>query len=384
MECKKCHIEFEGEHMTTARGNIICPSCYEEHYFTCDDCGRIFRNDRLDDHHMGICKNCFDDNFFICNDCGKVCRMNDHTGNSICDDCESDYSTCHKCGGRYHIDEMYNDIVCDNCYDNSNTLLESRYTPDPLIFNKIDEVTNEFFGLEIEVETDNISLAETISRDPHFYCKEDCSVSGFEIVTHPMTRKWFYDALEGGRFDKIFNLSKSGCKSYYADCSCGLHIHMSKNSFSKLTIYKMFRLIYGEAYAEFWTRISRRKTLGEFASIDKSIHKASTYAKNGLGYGKFSGLNITEHTCELRIFRGTLNKESFIGNVELYFAFKDYAKSSSISEISIENMMKFIMANKKTYPMLIKLLDKVYPNQEYKSVGFVGSKFDDGERVRIC
>lgn len=318
---------------------------------------------------------------WTCNSCDNEFSDKDYiftAGNSrICRDCyDESYFTCDSCGNIYHNDDWCEGEYCEECSRGSESIHNSDYTPYPLIFNKLDkETTNEFFGFELETETDDLDLAEYVT-DNLIYCKEDCSVNGFEMVTHPMTRKFFYNHIKNGGFDNMFNLKGKGCRSYNADGSCGLHIHMSKKSFSKLTLYKMFKLIYSPENNPFWNGISRRAKgrLNDYASINQCTSYMAQYARDSHGYGKFSGLNVTHTTVEIRIFRGTLDKDSFIGNVELYLAFKDYATQSSISNISIENFMKFVIGNSKTYKNLILLLDKVWKQKEYLSVGFVGDK----------
>lgn len=379
IECSCCGSMIDPDAVIVlGNGLTYCSDCVS----SCGNCGEYHLNDELTEVYWNraystrmICSSCLDEYAFQCDDCGEWFHSGYHSANRtanndvVCENCfENNYRYCEDCDSIIRMDDAYydEDDDCYRCSDCHNPIIKSHsYKPTPRFFSLPEESKihkNLFLGTELELEVgdgDAKSLASDIN-DEFFYCKRDGSLNnGFEIVTHPFTRKWFYDALKGGRLDKVFELSKRGCKSYDTD-TCGLHVHMSKDYFSTIHLYKFMKLMYENGL--FWSVVSRRRiqAFDRWCSTKKDKHEICYESKHKRNSdSRYTALNITEHTIECRIFRGTLNKDSFVGNIEILLSMVDFTRVTSIRDISLENYRKFIH-EQKTYKYAEKLLEKIF------------------------
>ena len=106
--CYDCGEEInmnEDEYRETRDGDIICMDCYENDYFTCDDCGDIFHNDDATYTHNGrvVCQNCLDNYYSYCDGCNEYY---DEDNVSYCE--EEDAYLCDNCQSRVLRDREEN------------------------------------------------------------------------------------------------------------------------------------------------------------------------------------------------------------------------------------------------------------------------------------
>ena len=140
---------------------------------------------------------------------------------------------------------------CDGCdsYGDSRGSGWVGYGNPPLRFLQLAEealVTGPvpFYGMEIEL-TSYCSDEERIivEDDPHVWAKEDCSVDGFEMPTHPMTARY---AAAKFPWDIVDRLGANGAR-VIPECN-GLHIHVSRDGFQSFN--------HQERWVRFFYRIS--------------------------------------------------------------------------------------------------------------------------------
>lgn len=179
------------------------------------------------------------------------------------DDDHGRYVACQSCDNRidreyesYETDDCGCCFTCDECaYGRTRRrtrrgeLHSYSYKPRPYC-PKGNYPTEVLMGVELEVGGNQDDIVNRVwevdAEQSHLYCKSDCSISGVEIVTHPMTLAW---AKESGLFppllaklrdDNCFvdkadcgtNEHGNGCgEGRYCDHSYGLHIHVSRNAF---------------------------------------------------------------------------------------------------------------------------------------------------------
>jgi hypothetical protein len=124
-DCGRTHPDgWEGWYYCC--GNRICERCYENHYFTCQNCGDIYGNDdHLEDNDGNFyCQNCFDDKFVSCSECSTAIEISDAIevdGNQYCDSCAPD--KCDECGER-NFD--LTDGLCSDCFDKKESEDDSK------------------------------------------------------------------------------------------------------------------------------------------------------------------------------------------------------------------------------------------------------------------
>jgi hypothetical protein len=253
--------------------------------------------------------------------------------------------------GTYHDEPEEEDDDDDNDDDDDmdSAIINSySYRPSMKFCSLSNENSNApFFGIELEVERKNSNglkhkhMAGMIQHE-HWYFKTDGSLTdGFEIVTHPMTFNYIQQS-EKTFTDSLKLLVENGYNSYDAN-TCGMHIHISKNNFTTWHLYRFLKFFVENK--EFIVAISQRKMekLKKWANIEDDsdsslIYKAKKKDGNSERYVAINLKNTA--TIEIRIFRGTLNINSFMKNIEFAHALFMYTKENK--DISLNGFKMYL------------------------------------------
>jgi len=90
-KCYQCHESYPQDKLTLFDSEMWCAECLGEYTTICADCGeRIYKDDAsytADDYP--ICERCYDDNYFYCDRCERVYH-NEHWANGVCEWCCED------------------------------------------------------------------------------------------------------------------------------------------------------------------------------------------------------------------------------------------------------------------------------------------------------
>lgn len=299
--------------------------CIYTHIDNCNGCNEIYyyQGNYIDDGYM-------ERNSLIFNSDGNIRHLDDVYY------WESD--------GEYH-DEPYE----DEDEEEENSLIQSYSYRPSLQFHKMpfDNINSPFFGIELEVERKNSNsikhndMCELI-KDNHWYFKTDGSLTdGFEIVTHPMSFSYIKH-IEPKLISSFKLLVENSYNSYNAN-TCGIHIHISKSSFTTWHLYRFMKFFVENK--EFIISISQRNIdkLKRWANIednsnDELIYKAKKKDGNS---ARYVAINLQNNkTIEVRIFRGTLNFNSFMKNIEFIHSLFMYTKDSN--EITLNGYKQYI------------------------------------------
>lgn len=251
--------------------------------------------------------------------------------------------------GEYHTyPEEEEEEDEEDCDMNSAYINNYSYRPSMKFHKLSNENENApFFGIELEVERKNSNglkhkyMAGMIEHE-HWYFKTDGSLTdGFEIVTHPMTFNYIKQA-ENTFSNSLKLLVENGYNSYDAN-TCGMHIHISKNNFTTWHLYRFLKFFVENK--EFITSISQRKIekLKKWANIEDDNDTSLIYkAKKKDGNNeRYVAINLkNSQTIEIRIFRGTLNFNSFMKNIEFAHSLFMYTKENK--DISLEGFKSYI------------------------------------------
>lgn len=308
------------------------------------------------------CENC--DGFF------HYSLFNDDT--ERCHGCDENYTNCYNCETEIEVDDSYSDDDGDNyCRDcwaehdqnpnnqQSRTIQSYSYRPSPIFGWVIESqlrrglsvpraVINEpMFGFELETNARDRSTIRDASAflldqspDEYLYNKEDGSISGFEIVTHPFT-------LEAHKMlfprDAIAKLSSQYSLSSWSSVNgtgAGLHVHISKKSFAGSAHqfrFQMFHYRNAESIKKFAGRDSdrwasfRRTTDRDDYGYDNMVEICKG---NRVQNNRYSALNFQNaSTIELRYFRGSLKPETVLGVLEFCHSVHAYTKLLTAKEI---------------------------------------------------
>ena len=250
---------------------------------------------------------------------------------------------------------------------------DHEYTPHFLRFEKRGQYPDRLLmGFEMEVDPKHDwerfcdKVRGLINKKEWLYAKEDGSVDGCEINTHPFNFNWFVSsrAMQGlGKLDSFAKASRN----------CGFHIHLSRNFFDYEHLVKMVYFFYGNPY--FIESISQRDDMhfcnpsvedyftdefGESKVTPESARKLVDGWNDDYGFERYMALNLCpDRTIEIRIFQGTINKKLIRAYLEFAAASAIYTKDIAISNVSVKGFKSFVKKNRKLFPMLIatNLLD---------------------------
>jgi len=259
--------------------------------------------------------------------------------------------------------------------------------------NEVVKPDTLLFGLELECGWRNSNRDEQYYLDkiaaPDIYFKHDGSVSsGIEVVSHPFTFRHWKDTGFHVWSKRLELMKAEGIRSYNHP-NCGIHIHMSRNSFTVAQLKRLQDLVYGNP--DLFQRLSQRDIfeyckvvdpdratekhrLGralQFAPstsvsrrrLSASLVNAAVVSRNR-NYDRRTAVNFPDNkpTVEIRIFRGTLHAPSFAKNVELCHAMHSFTAQLSVTADvpSSKEFIDFVYANDKVYHHLAAFIDKWY------------------------
>lgn len=217
------------------------------------------------------------------------------------------------------------------------------YIPEKFSFHKVNDEESLYMGVELEVDCggkdeDNAKYVyDFMNTDiDNIYCKHDGSLSsGFEIVTQPCT----LDYHKSLPYEELFNwLTKHKYRSHDTT-TCGMHVHINRDYFGTdklsqdLCISKVLYL-----FEKYWDKvelIARRKS-NRYARrfrLEEDETPIDLYAKSQSS-DKYGAINLKhKNTVEIRIFKGTLNYNTYICTLEFVGIMAKIAKETDIYEI---------------------------------------------------
>lgn len=383
-ECPECGNQGNEEDDAVIRGDgthacsdrhcsVNCPNC-DEYYAHGDGVtvaiprrGQSWRTTDVD-----WCPSCADSHAFQCADCDSqfsqdVDSGENASGDTVCHNCRENYFGCDRCGETYHNDRHHSDGICDSCHEDEeeeeeeegNSDLIHQYSYKPRWVRHGDE-KQRHYGVELETvlkEGDLDDAArETLDllNDGHdeeefAFLKKDGSLDGgvgsFEIVTHPATLPFHRE-----QWQNFFKNRPKALVSHDAPCSCGLHVHVEKKGLSDLSIFKMVAFVNSQTARKFVEAIARRSN-NHYAKI---AEKKAADVKNPSD--RYEAINLTNsHTVEFRLFKGTLNKDSFMRSLEFADAVTEFGKdpATGLQQVhGTRSFFDFVAKRSNDWPLL--------------------------------
>lgn len=360
-----------------------------------DFSGELIRPDMLSDLYItsgnrdGIV-------WFVCNDCnynrqcdecGVTCsqqarpRMaSGRDPRRLCGGCmdaylmENNLERCESCRGHFdHSDltsavnrEGINSSYCQSCMRDRIVM---PYNANPLDYVGFMGKPKDklFYGVELEVENNgddfyDVAMNTYKSVGEFAILKHDGSLNnGFEVVSAPMSMEVHRSEI----WDKFFD-KDGGRKNLRAAKTetCGMHVHVSRDGLSTMTVGKVLEFIHSSKNQEFIEVIAgrERNRYCMFANDDSKVE--ALRAKRGLQFERerYNGVNLqNEHTMEIRIFKGTLSRKVFLKNLEFCESLVKFAQNHSMGEAESYALYAYwVMNNRKTYPILASFLMKFW------------------------
>ena len=206
-----------------------CEDCATYHAYKCCECGDYFQETSYEYNCDALCAECFEEFYYSCEDCGEVIHgdhvnwINDHP---YCDSCADDHRE--------------SDLIAD-WHDHKGEFDAPRYTYDEELTTydpgNLDHLADRLtFGYEQEVVPIARSWrysADTCAEDlddGFYFFEHDGSLSdgGFEIITQPASLAFHMEQHDIDRACRI--ISNNG---FGVDSSCGLHVHVGRHNLGR-------------------------------------------------------------------------------------------------------------------------------------------------------
>ena len=258
-------------------------------------------------------------------------------------------AVCNRCGAPYdreqHSDE---DGLCPFCAKRDYILPYHRYYPHPIFYTKATD-RPLYLGVELEVDCGGESdrtVKQIYRKFPDLqkfcYFSHDGSLGdGFEIIFHPMDLEVYKE--NAPLFTAFFDYLRSlGYLSHNTN-TCGLHIHINRDYFKterqqEVGLSKML-FVWEKYWSEillFSRRISKAKVERFAKKLDEPIRSFITrWNKTNEHDGHYYSVNLTnEKTIEFRIFKGTLNINTFYATLEFINNLVKISSSKTVTELT--------------------------------------------------
>jgi hypothetical protein len=303
---------------------------------------------------------------FKCDGCGHDLAEDGsnamlHDGKVYCRHCyDRMFAYCPRCDKRFPVTpENPEEKLCPNCRKREVILPYHHYQP-PLKFYGDDKNGSvPFMGIELEVDNGGHSdenakrLVRMVNKpnENFVYCSHDSSIhDGFEIITQPATYE--YHSSIKNIYKEAFQMLKQNRYLSHDTETCGMHIHFNRTFFGEneskclkrlyVMIDKFWKelVIFSRRNVYKMERYSKKTEIRDVDSVIRTVNRqGGTSTRDRYHEYHYYALNITNpNTIEIRMYRGTLNINTFIATIQLTNNMVIAAKNKTMQEVQ---QMKF-------------------------------------------
>ena len=340
----------------------ICDRDFHNHFIRCADCDTIvFKGDAVEISDDYYCSDCIT----TCCCCGAIVPKSEvytvaDSGDEYCRNCyENETYTCDDCGTHFRYGDSLMQIngysYCDDCKDNHRSLIDDYHTMkesgDIEFYGTEDRSQTPYIGFELEVDANDYidrNAVVSIIKDKFgdfFHYENDGSLNkGWENISQPASLNYHLSIMD--KYAWMFNvLKEQGLKSHDTN-TCGFHVHLDRKYFGKSEDTAIAKLLYifekfrpelmkfsrrTESEAESWAQ--KRKFNGTNKSwIKKTVKDSKHYCDHS---ERYYAVNLTnDDTVEIRLWKGTLNIETFEATLKFTARLGELCKTVSAVELS--------------------------------------------------
>lgn len=336
---------------------------FENKFCFCADCGKIlFINDAVSIDGDYYCSDCT----AVCAYCGCIIPAEEsyHTRDSDCDYCNDCYLehtyVCEDCGDRFRYGDSLteaNDLwYCERCIDNHRSIIEDYHTMknygDIQFFGDESRRDTPYMGFELEVDSkyrfDREETAEELKyRFPDFFAFENDGslINGYEIISQPASLSYHMSKMP--EYASAFQyLLENKVKSHDVG-TCGLHIHIDRWFFGDKEDSSIAKLLYvfekfrpelmkfsrrTEAQSSDWCRSYKQNYSGKAGWIKETVYNSKSYSSY---QNRYYAVNLTnDNTIEIRLWRGTLNGQTFEATLKFTARLAELAKNTRAVDLA--------------------------------------------------
>lgn len=239
------------------------------------------------------------------------------------------WNYCYNCEEPYDLEDLYynegdGEFYCSDCYCNTCNDYVHGYHEWDECYNPIGESKEDiYFGFELEVITDSnindcindfveICYDNNFKWEKYFHIEEDGSLdNGVEFISQPLSLDVLYMIIP-----KMTKYLKSA--NFEVDNSCGGHIHITKNDFTRNRIVDILQFM--ELNKDFIFDYSQRN-MNRFNRwspfFNTNLGNLENIALDIVQSDRYHVINFNNYnTIEFRLFRGTLSYRNILANVE--------------------------------------------------------------------
>jgi len=301
-----------------------CDTCFSDYTWRCVDCRLTYSDDvtsiSYNDH--SLCPSCYEEDYFTCDSCGDVTSNEDRGEEEICQIC------------RYNT-------VGDNSGDDSGL---DDYHEGNRDFTEHCQSGKIAVGIEIEIDaSDRPSAVESLrnlSRStPYLLTLErDSSLNedtGFEIITPPLGYAEWKEYLP--KLAEV--MQHEHLRVHNENEPYAIHITVHRRHLTPLQEARMLMFLCSRNNREFVQAVAERsacystdlmggKIFGHDAiSGDLGRHGWINHRTRGggegrklEGYGKYSPIHLKKNLAEFRIFQSSPEHDTIAKNIEFVYA----------------------------------------------------------------
>ena len=360
VSCDKCGDDYDSTDLVQV-GDLghICDDCFQD-LISCELCGdEMHKDDGIEVGGIGqCCETCHEDRCFECQDCGDSAHANE--AYSVDDD---SYSVCEGCWcmSYYYCDDCetgHEEGDPSTCPRDGEIIKEYDWNPRFVLHTTQKRGSEPTYGFELEIDngSNHEELAEELDSkyEGFLYYKYDGSLrNGFEIISHPFTYSYYKDKIIGNNLlENMFAKCKSyGFTSYNAG-TCGIHVHIGMKYFTDTHLYKFQKFYYTNPSLMNYVARRDEESMDQWCNLSGTSSEALVRRTKEKRSRKYLGVHLTwKKTVEVRIFRGTLIRKSFLMNIEFAMASYDFSREASMRETTTLDFISWL-DNDMKYPNL--------------------------------
>lgn len=171
-----------------------------------------------------------------------------------------------------------------------------------------------------------------------FYCEADGSLGngGIEMITQPMTRR-LHSAFWKAMLPRIRErFTGWNTEKHSGDSQYGIHLTFDIEEFGQFNLTRMIKFVENEGNKVLVQGIAQRGKLygatGYLAEKTKKVKEIVKYKGTKMSgcFARSAPFNIKAdgQLCEMRMFRSTLNRNSFLKNLQFIYAFHEWCSAT--------------------------------------------------------
>ncbi len=262
----------------------------------------------------------------VCN----PCRTQNYTSCPTCDTWNQNGTPCPYCPP--DCTSVTYGCSCGYCRRNATNGRQVQYwnyKPDPIFHGN----GPLYLGMELEIGIDGEREEESADRalselGTLGYLKEDGSIDGFELVTHPMSYEY---AMSNFPWHLLSELDDLGG---YTRNGYGLHVHVSRDGFSNpMHLYRWMKFFYRNSRS---VELIARRRSNEWTNFSPNDRRNIKSLAKGMksDNGRYQAINTqNDATLEIRVFRSSLDKTEVKAALALADASIEYTRNLTTQDI---------------------------------------------------